>query len=154
MKKVVLILIFILTNGICSGQEKPKIDMQDWMKRGLNVIFENNSTKDKKYNCYYKNDELYVNCESNINVPYNDLMENEVEIRNLSKEMTYRTVDIFKDAISENYETIFNSRYINIVFTILTSDYKNISYTYFLNVNDLQKIIPYYNKKDFFEILK
>lgn len=150
----ILVLVVLLFSGFCFGQDQPKIDMQDWFKRGLNVILENNNTKDKKYNCYFKNNELSVDCEAFINLPYSDLMENEVEIKDLSREMAYRTVDIFKSAISEDYEKTFNSKYINIKYTILTSDYKNINYNYFIRVNELQKIAPYFNKKDFFEILR
>ena len=152
MKKV-LLFSFLLVGSFCFGQEK-QIDMQDWFRKGLNVILENNSSKDKKYNCYFKNNELYVVYETFINIPYSDIMERETEIKDLSKEMAYRTTDIFKSAISDDYEKIYKSKYINIKYTILTGDYKNISYDYFFNANELYKISPYFNKKDFLEILK
>lgn len=152
MRKVIL-LGFIMFCGVCFGQEE-KYDVKDFFKRGLNAILENNSTDKKQYSCYFKGNELYVNCEAVIHLSYSELMENEVDINNLSKEMAYRTADIFKAAISEDYVQTFNSRFINIKFSILTNDFKNIDYDYFFDVNKFIKIVPYFNKRDFLEILK
>jgi len=157
--KSFLIFGFVLVSGVCFGQEQPKIDMQDWFKRGMNVIYQTHDTKDLKNNCYFKNNEFYVVSEYQINLPYSTLKEDEfnAKITDLSKEMTYRTAEVLtlqKGGVIEKFEEMYYTKYINFVFSVLTNDFKNIDYKYYVKVSDLYKIAPYYNKKDFFEILK
>jgi hypothetical protein len=152
MRKI-LVFGLVLVCGVCFGQEQPKIDMQDWFKRGMNTILANNNTTDKKYNCYFKNNEFYLACEYQINLPYSTCIEHKNEIYDMSKEAAYRSVEMLKYAISEDFEKIYNTKYINVSFSLLTNDFKNIDYKYFIKASDLYKIVSYYNKKDFFEIL-
>lgn len=153
MKKFLLLGLFFVC-GVCFGQDKYYLESQDFFKRGLNVILQNNNTKEKKYNCYFKNNDLFVVCETFIGVPYADIMERSVEAKDLSTELAYRTTEILKSVISSDHEKIYNSNYIFVKHVILTADYKNINYDYLFKASDLYKIAPYFNKNDFLNILK
>lgn len=156
MRKI-LVLGMILVCSVCFGQEQPKIDMQDWFKRSMNVIYQSHDTKEFKNNCYFKNNEFYVVSEYQIDLPYSTCNEHKNENYNLSKEMVYRAAEMLtlqKGGLIENFEKNYNSKYINFTFSLLTNDFNNIDYSYFVKASELYKIASYYNKKDFFEILK
>ncbi|MBP4139019.1 hypothetical protein [Flavobacterium geliluteum] len=162
MNKIVYFILMIVSfyNNLYAQNNEVKddfIDRQNWFKKAINVIYEGNNTKEIKITCYFKNNELYVTCEYNLDLHSSVAYENDFEGRSVAREMIFKMASVLitnDGGLLENFEKNYRTRYINFLFSFLTKDIKNIDYKYYVEVADLYKISNYYNKKDFFEILK
>ncbi|QRE03549.1 hypothetical protein [Flavobacterium psychrophilum] len=157
MRKIIVFGFLLLSNLFFSQEHKSLKEVNQYFFQKCIPVFLKN-TENLSFNSYFKEGELYITCEYNSDVAYNESIEIEEFTNRSSRDFIYNRMANFlttnNGKLLKNYENEMGSNYINFSFIIKTSDFKSWINNYFVSVADLYKISPYYNRDDFYLILK